>query len=65
MPRLMLALALLALAACSNRDVPPTQGAERPDWLPIQPEQYERYHVPDSWRENLARRPRILAAPPA
>jgi hypothetical protein len=61
----MLAAALLALAACSNRDVPPTQGAERPDWLPIQPEHYERYPVPESWRENLAQRLRSLAAPPA
>jgi hypothetical protein len=61
----MLAAAILALAACSNRDVPPTQGAERPDWLPIQPEQYERYPVPDSWRDNLAQATRIVAAPSA
>lgn len=61
---LVAAVTLLALAACADRSIPADQSTERPDWLPVQPEHYERYPVPDEWRdENLAKRP--AAALPA
>jgi len=55
----LLPVMLLALAGCATNDqLPVTRGAERPAWLPVQPEQYERYPVPEAWRDDsLAKYP--------
>lgn len=55
MTKVIAAALLLALAGCANRAIPANQGSDRPDWLPIQPERYERLPAPEQW--NLAARP--------
>ena len=61
MVRLVPVILLLALAACANRGIPANQSSERPDWLPVQPDHYDRYPAPEDW--NQAKR-RPAEAPP-